>query len=189
MTCTRSTAASRSRCPGGHNASEEGSSDGTYSPWPTPWWPGHVPDSGGSGVGLAAGTTSDCAGPLGGSDGSGGRLDQREGIGHVRPATKTVRAKVSFIHYNSAGTVICKGTWTATGFTSFTGFGTSGQGEEGGVLSIVVTHYCTAMGMIMTAIPMTVTSTVDAPAGSTYVEGATVADFTQPTGRRSRNPA
>jgi len=64
----------------------------------------------------------------------------------------------------------------------FTGFGTNDQGEEGGVLSIVVTHYCTTMGMTMTGIPMTVTSTVDAPAGSTYVEGTTVADFTQPAG-------
>jgi hypothetical protein len=49
----------------------------------------------------------------------------------------------------------------------------NGQGEEGGVLSIVVTHYYTTMGM---------TSTVGAPAGSTYVEGTTVGDFTQPTG-------
>ena len=38
------------------------------------------------------------------------------------------------------------------------------------------------MGMTMTGIPMTVTSTVDAPAGSSYVEGTTVGDFTQPTG-------
>jgi hypothetical protein len=58
----------------------------------------------------------------------------------------------------------------------------NGQGEEGGVLSIVVTHYYTTMGMTMTNIPMTVTSTVGAPAGSTYVEGTTVGDFTQPTG-------
>jgi hypothetical protein len=48
------------------------------------------------------------------------------------------------------------------------------------VLSIVVTRYCKTMGMTMTNIPMTVTSAVGAPAGSTYVEGTTVGDFTQP---------
>ena len=68
------------------------------------------------------------------------------------------------------------------GFTSFVDFGTNGQGEEGGVLSIVVTHYCTTMGMTMTGIPMTVTSPVDAPTGSTFVGGTTVGDFTRPTG-------
>jgi len=41
-----------------------------------------------------------------------------------------------------------------------------------------VTHYCTTMGMTMTGIPMTVTSTVNAPPG--YVQGTTVCDFTQP---------
>jgi hypothetical protein len=52
--------------------------------------------------------------------------------------------------------------------------------DEGGVLSITVTHYCTIMGMTMTGIPVTVTSTVNAPPG--YVQGITVCDFTQPTG-------
>ena len=50
----------------------------------------------------------------------------------------------------------------------------------GGVLSIVVTHDCKTMGMTMPGIPMSVTSTVNAPAG--YVQGTTVADFTQPLG-------
>jgi len=86
------------------------------------------------------------------------------------------------VHYSAAGAVVCKGTWKATGFTSFTSFGGNARGDDGGVLSIVVTHYCKTMGMTMTGIPMTVTSTEDAQAGSAYAEGTTVGDFTQPTG-------
>ena len=37
-------------------------------------------------------------------------------------------------------------------------------------------------GMTMTGIPMTVTSTVGARAGSTYAEGTAVCDFTRPAG-------
>lgn len=103
-----------------------------------------------------------------------------KGSGTFDPAAKTIQAKGSFVHYNSSGTVMCQGTWKATGFTNFTDFGTNDQGQDGGVLSMVVTHYCTTMGMTMTGIPMTVTSTVNASAG--YTEGTTVGDFTQPTG-------
>ncbi len=95
---------------------------------------------------------------------------------------EAVKASGSFVHYNSSGTVVCQGTWKATAFTSFTDFGTNADGEEGGVLSLVVTHYCKTMGMTMTGIPMTVTSTVKAPASSSYMEGTTVCDFTVPTG-------
>ncbi len=48
--------------------------------------------------------------------------------------------------------MVCQGTWKATAFTSFTDFGTNADGEEGGVLSLVVTHYCKTMGMTMTGI-------------------------------------
>ena len=102
------------------------------------------------------------------------------GSGTFDTAAKTVQAKGSFTHYNSNGTVMCQGTWKATGYTSFTDFGANDQTQEGGVLSITVTHYCKTMGMIMTGIPMTVTSTVNAPAS--YTQGTTVGDFTQPTG-------
>jgi hypothetical protein len=104
------------------------------------------------------------------------------GSGTFDPTARTVKASGSFVHYNSSGSVVCQGTWKATAFTSFTDFGTNANGEEGGVLSLVVTHYCKTMGMSMTGIPMTVTSTVNAPAGSSYVEGTTVCDFTVPTG-------
>jgi hypothetical protein len=98
------------------------------------------------------------------------------GSGTFNPAAKIIRAKGTFVHYSATGTVRCQGTWKAT---SFTDFGANDQGEEGGMLSMVVTHYCT-MGMTMTGIPMTVTSTVNAPSG--YAQGTTVGDFTQATG-------
>lgn len=102
------------------------------------------------------------------------------GSGIFDPAAVTISAKGSFTHYSSSGSVVCHGTWKATAFTSFTGFGTNSQGEAGGQLSMMVTHYCKTMGMTMTGIPMTVTSTVNAQVG--YTEGTTVGDFTQPTG-------
>lgn len=102
------------------------------------------------------------------------------GSGTFDPAAKTIKAKGSFTHRSATGAVVCQGTWKATGFTSFTAFGANDQGEEGGVLSMVVTHYCTTMGMTMTGISMTVTSAVNAPAGDTP-PGITVGDFTQPT--------
>jgi hypothetical protein len=143
---------------------------------------------------LATGTTPDsvysfvlappntAVSPSGGTMSAAGDWIRVKGSGRFDPATHTVAAGGWFVHYSSTGAVLCKGTWKATGFTSFTGFGGSARGDEGGVLSIVVTHYCKAMGMTMTGIPMTVTSTEDAPAGSSYVEGTTVGDFTRPTG-------
>lgn len=118
--------------------------------------------------------------PSGGGMASPGDSISVKGSGTFDPAASTVQAKGTFVHDSSNGTVVCQGTWTATGFTSFTDFGADNQGQDGGVLSIVVTHYCKTMGMTMTGIPMTVTSTVNAPAG--YIEGTTVAAFTQPTG-------
>ena len=102
------------------------------------------------------------------------------GSGAFDTTAKTVQAKGSFAHHNASGAVMCQGTWKATGYTGFTDFGANDQGQEGGVLSITVTHYSKTMAMIMAGIPMTVTSTVNAPAGDT--QGTTVGDFTQPTG-------
>jgi hypothetical protein len=120
--------------------------------------------------------------PGGGTMASQGDVISVSGSGLFDPAAKTVTAKGRFVHFNAAGAVVCTGTWRASGFTSFVAFGVNDQGEAGGVLSIVVTHFCTTTGMTMTGIPMTVTSLVDAPAGSSYVEGTTVCDFTVPTG-------
>jgi hypothetical protein len=145
---------------------------------------------------LAAGTTSDtiysfdlapantALSAYGGMMASPGDWISVRGSGTFDPTALTVKAGGSFVHYNSSGAVVCQGTWKVTAFTSFTDFGTNADGEEGGVLSLKVTHYCKTMGMVMGGIPMTVTSTVNAPAGSSYVEGTTVCGFTVPTGGR-----
>ena len=142
----------------------------------------------------AAGTNSDtvysfdltrgdtASSPNAGGMASPGDWIRVKGSGTFDPKAQTVQASGSFVHYNSSGSVVCQGTWVATAFTSFTDFGTNADGQEGGVLSLVVTHYCKTMGMKMTGLPMTVTSTVKAPAGSSYVEGTTVHVFTVPTG-------
>ncbi len=104
------------------------------------------------------------------------------GSGTFDTAAKTVKASGKFVHNNGDGSVHCRGTWKATAFTSFDDFGTNSQGQEGGKLSLVVTHYCTTMGMTMTGIPMTVTSTVKTPVGSGSVEGITVGPFTKSKG-------
>lgn len=119
------------------------------------------------------------------SNGDGGMVSPGDwisvkGSGTFDPTAQTVKAGGSFVHYHSNGSVACQGTWVATSFTSFTDFGTNADGQEGGVLSLVVTHYCKTMGMTMTGLSMTVTSTVNAPTG--YVEGITVHVFTVPTG-------
>jgi hypothetical protein len=103
-----------------------------------------------------------------------------KGSGTFDPIARTVRASGKFVHYAADGSVHCQGTWKATGFTSFVDFGVNSDGQEGGFLSLVVSHSCTTMGMTMSGIRMTVISTVKAPAG--YLAGITVGDFTVPTG-------
>jgi hypothetical protein len=128
-------------------------------------------------------TVNTALSPGGGMMASPGDTISVTGSGIFDPAARTIRAKGSFVHYSATGAVVCQGTWKATGFTSFTDFGINDQGEEGGVLSLVVTHYCKTMGMTMTGIPMTVTSTVNAPTG--YTQGTTVCDFTSQPAARS----
>jgi hypothetical protein len=120
--------------------------------------------------------------PSGGMMSSPGDWISVSGSGTFDPSARTIQAGGAFTHYAANGTVICRGQWQATSFTSFVDFGTNSDGQEGGVLSLVVTHYCRTMRMTMTGIPMTVTSTANAPAGSGYVPGITVCDFTKPTG-------
>ncbi|HEX9100282.1 MAG TPA: hypothetical protein VF956_12410 [Candidatus Dormibacteraeota bacterium] len=127
-------------------------------------------------------TTNTALSPSGGMMGSPGDWISVTGSGTFDPTARTVTGGGKFVHYTSTGAVHCQGTWKATGFTSFADFGTNADGQEGGVLALVVTHYCRTMGMTMAGIPMTVTSTVNAPAGSSYLEGSTVCDFTRPTG-------
>ena len=118
--------------------------------------------------------------PSGGMMGSPGDRISVTGAGTFSTASRTVHAAGVFTHYTASGAIHCKGTWWATDFTSFISFSAIRSGRVGGVLSIVVTHECATIGMTMTDIPMTVTSTVNAPAG--YLQGTTVAEFTRPLG-------
>ena len=118
--------------------------------------------------------------PSGGMMGSPGDWISVTGAGTFDTTARTISAGGFFVHHDASGAVECKGPWRATELTGFASFGANRWSQVGGVLSIVVTHDCTTMGMTMPGIPMTVTSAVNAPAG--YLPGTTVADFTQPTG-------
>lgn len=101
------------------------------------------------------------------------------GRGMFEPRTGTVFAGGTFVHRSAAGTVQCRGVWWATALTGWKGFGAGPSHARGGVVSMLVTHYCATTRMIHTGLSMTVTSTRDAPVGSSYVEGTTVDAFTR----------
>lgn len=101
------------------------------------------------------------------------------GRGTFEPVEGTVHARGTFVHRNAGGIVQCRGIWLATALTGWTDFGTGHARTRGGIVSMLVTHYCATTGEIHTGIPMTVTSIRDAPAGSSYLEGVTVAEFTR----------
>ncbi|MGH3734473.1 MAG: hypothetical protein ACRDT6_02450 [Micromonosporaceae bacterium] len=102
------------------------------------------------------------------------------GGGSFDAATGDVSASGSFVHYRADGTVHCKGVWRATALTGWTDFGSDRYGRHGGVIELTTTHYCKTMRMTHRGVPMTVTSTVNAPP-DTYQEGTTVGPFTVPT--------
>jgi hypothetical protein len=118
--------------------------------------------------------------PSGGGMAAPGDLIVVSGSGTFTPATGAVKAFGRFTHYNADGRVHCQGTWKATSLGGFTSFGQDASGDVGGVISMTTSHYCKTMGMTMTGVPMTVTSAINAPAGTT--EGTVLGPFTQPTG-------
>lgn len=103
------------------------------------------------------------------------------GAGVFAPTAGTVHAGGTFVHRGADGTLRCRGTWKATALTGWRDFGATRGGKHGGVISLLVTHYCETTGMIHTDIPMTVTSTRNTMPGSDYAQGVTVGDFTVPT--------
>jgi hypothetical protein len=132
-------------------------------------------------VSFALVTPNTAVAPSGGLMAAPGDWIQVTGGGTFTPTTATVRAAGTFVHHNADGSVHCRGTWTATALTGWTDFGATGNGRHGGIVSMLVTHHCSTMGEVHTDIPMTVTSTRNAPPGSDYVEGVTVGEFTRPT--------
>ncbi len=105
------------------------------------------------------------------------------GSGTFDPAGGTIVAGGSFTHLNADGTVHQRGTWQATGLTSFTGFGGPSPGRQGGVLWMVVTHFPHGEAP-HPGVPMSGTSTINAPPG--LIQGTTVAEFTVKTGGKAR---
>jgi hypothetical protein len=90
-------------------------------------------------------------------------------------------ASGSFTHFNAVGSVVARGTWAATGFTSFVGFGGPNPGVEGGQLKFSATLFPVG-GSPVTGVPVVVTCRVNAPRGFTDEEGTTVGAFTEKTG-------
>ena len=100
------------------------------------------------------------------------------GSGTFNPAAGTVTASGSFTHLRSDGSVFLRGTWAATGFTSFTGFGGPNNGLQGGILALTVTLFPDG-GAPVTGLTMTITCMIFAPPG--IEEGVTLDGFTELT--------
>lgn len=92
----------------------------------------------------------------------------------------SVAASGSFTHFLHDGGVFARGTWKATGFTSFVSFGGGNPGQQGGVLTITVTLFPIG-GAPVTGVPMTITCELGTLPGPVE-EGTTVGNFTEKTG-------
>ncbi len=101
------------------------------------------------------------------------------GSGSFNPDAGTVSASGSFTHMLADGSVFARGTWVATAFDSFTGFGGPSNGLQGGALQITVTLFPNG-GAPVTGVSMTITCVINSPVG--YEEGTTVDGFTEKTG-------
>lgn len=101
------------------------------------------------------------------------------GSGNFDTAAATVEASGSFTIKQQDGTVVMRGSWDATGFTSFTAFGGPNNGLQGGVLQITVT-LTPDSGTPLTGQTMIVNCVINGPPG--LEEGTTVGDFTKRTG-------
>jgi len=100
------------------------------------------------------------------------------GAGTFDPAARTVTAGGSFTHLLSDGSVFRRGTWAATGFTSFIGFGGPNNGLQGGILVLTVTLFPDG-GTPVAGLAMTITCMIFAPPG--IEERVTLDGFTELT--------
>jgi hypothetical protein len=140
-------------------------------------------------VSLAAATSYsfNLIGPNTASAASSGNTIRVTGSGTFDTVAKTVDASGSFTIKLADGTVVSKGTWEATAFTSFISFGglTNGSGrlisgEQGGELALIVTLFPDG-GAPVTGVVMTVTCALGTfPPGTE--EGTTVGAFLEKTG-------
>jgi len=97
------------------------------------------------------------------------------GSGNFDPSSSTVTATGSFTHYCASCGGIIRGTWVATGFTSFTPYGGPNPGTQGGLLVITVTLFPTGGSSHPGAI-LQISSSINAPLGAPD-EGITIPNF------------
>jgi hypothetical protein len=103
------------------------------------------------------------------------------GSGTFDTSTKAIAASGSFTHTHPTGTIVARGTWVATGFTSFRGFGGPSPGTQGGQLWFTATLFPDG-GSPHTGIVMSITCLVGLGPGHGFEEGTTVDGFTEHTG-------
>jgi hypothetical protein len=97
------------------------------------------------------------------------------GSGTFDPVAETVTGGGSFVHLGADGTVHMRGTWIATGFVSFSPFGGPRKGTQGGVLQLTTSHLDENGVSCGEGVPMTMTSPVNASAGT--IGGTTTGHF------------
>lgn len=101
------------------------------------------------------------------------------GSGTFNTGTRSIVASGSETDFAPDGSVFSRGTWEATAFNSFTGFGGPNPGTQGGVLHLTITIFPEGKPPA-TGRPMSVTCAVFAPPGTE--EGVTFGAFTEKTG-------
>ena len=110
-----------------------------------------------------------------------GDIIRTTGSGSFDVAASTIVASGSFTHTTASGSLVARGTWAATAFTSFMGFGGPNPGTQGGQLKFKATLFPDG-GTPVTGVPVSVTCRVFAPRSFTEEEGTTVGAFTEKTG-------
>ena len=94
---------------------------------------------------------------------------------------QTTSGSGSFTHRTSSGALVAKGTWLATGFTSFTSYGGPSNGFQGGSVRIVVTLFPSGGGSFP-GVSMTVTCHVGTVPVGAPEEGTMIDGFTESIG-------
>ena len=103
------------------------------------------------------------------------------GSGTFDTGAAAIVASGSFTHIHSNGTVAARGTWVATAFTRFSGFGGPTAGSQGGQLWFTATLFPEG-GSPHTGMSMSITCLVGLGPGHGFEEGTTVDGFTDKTG-------
>ena len=80
----------------------------------------------------------------------------------------------SFTHMTASGSLVAKGTWTATGFVSFTSFGGPSPGFQGGILLLTVSITDANSGTTFSGLTMRIVCHVGTVPGGTPSEGTTI---------------